>query len=236
MANSAKTRPRGNMGQNKEDIVMIFDKLKGYAYQKDRSKPIEYGNDYFDKLKKYEGADRSDRAQKISGGRVRMVKRYEEYWSSFAHENILDYGCGACTFIKTILDDDYFHIFPRGWDVMTESKRNMPQGSRWFDPYNENMREIGLITMWDVIEHLPEPSKLLDLVKHGTCVILSTPLYDSLDDIKDSKHYRPNEHFWYFTDKGIKVFMAEHGFFFEEQQYFEMAAGRENIGTYVFVK
>ena len=49
-----------------------------------------------------------------------------------------------------------------------------------------------------------------------------------------SKHFKPNEHLWYFTDRGIKRFMFEHGFGFFGQNELETDAGREGIGSYAF--
>ena len=59
-------------------------------------------------------------------------------------------------------------------------------------------------------------------------------VFEDLADIRKSRHYRPGEHLYYFTDRGIVSWMAMHGFDLLERDWFETRAGRESIATYAF--
>ena len=54
--------------------------------------------------------------------------------------------------------------------------------------------------------------------------------------IKNSKHYRPNEHYYYFTSYGLINYMKDSDFDLIKLDDFETKAGREEILTFVFVK
>jgi hypothetical protein len=73
------------------------------------------------------------------------------------------------------------------------------------------------------------------LLQHITgYVFVSIPIFKDSDHILKSKHYRKDEHYWYFTDSGFKYFMDINGFDFIESNTMESELGRESIGTYVF--
>jgi len=91
---------------------------------------------------------------------------------------------------------------------------------------------IPVMTFWDSIEHIANPGQFL--AKATSWVFLSTPIYKDEADALASKHYKPNEHLWYFTEHGIKMFMREYGFRCYHENTLETDAGREGIGSYAF--
>lgn len=91
---------------------------------------------------------------------------------------------------------------------------------------------VTVMTFWDSIEHIAGPMRFISKAREW--VLLSTPIYESEAHALASKHFKPNEHLWYFTDRGIKRFMFEHGFGFFGQNELETDAGREGIGSYAF--
>ncbi len=91
---------------------------------------------------------------------------------------------------------------------------------------------IPLMTMWDSIEHMKNPRVILKLCT--SMVFISTPIYESAEACLHSKHFKPGEHLWYFTDHGLKRFMAQEGFCLLTQNRMEENVGREGIGTYAF--
>jgi hypothetical protein len=98
-------------------------------------------------------------------------------------------------------------------------------------------RLIDVWSFWDVLEHIPDPSVYWRAANcPGVRVAMSLPIFDNLAKIRESKHYRPDEHYLYFTDDGIKWYMAEHGFKLLTQNRAEVDAGREEIGSYLFVR
>ena len=90
------------------------------------------------------------------------------------------------------------------------------------------------IYVWDVIEHLPEPWFYFRHVQLRSLVFVSIPLFYGLGGIRLSKHYRPNEHLYYFTEDGFVDWMEMHGFMKLEQQRFEIDAGRESVYSFAF--
>jgi hypothetical protein len=90
------------------------------------------------------------------------------------------------------------------------------------------------MTFWDSLEHIPDPKPLLDLITDYAFV--STPIYKNLHTLKTSKHYKPNEHVWYFTRDGIIQFMKAHGFQLLETSDVETQLGREAIESFVFAR
>jgi hypothetical protein len=49
-----------------------------------------------------------------------------------------------------------------------------------------------------------------------------------------SKHFRPQEHIWYFTREGLVNAMKACGFSLVAESDFETELGREDIGTFAF--
>ena len=50
-------------------------------------------------------------------------------------------------------------------------------------------------TFWDVLEHVENPESYFGWMRDGAVVFVSLPVFDDLNQVRASKHYRPNEHF-----------------------------------------
>jgi len=187
----------------------------GIAYQIDRSQSVTYGQAYFDKLKSYEGSEISNL---INKGRVSLV-------STHYQGKILDVGIGAGEFIRTHGNACGYDINPVAVDYLKEAGL-----------YSDDFFIFSGFTFWDVIEHLKEPYEYFDLIESGSYLFTSIPIYENFDNLFESKHYRPNEHYWYFTHHGFKAWMKGFGFSHRETSFFETEAGRESIWSYVFRK
>lgn len=193
-------------------------KDQGIMYQTDMSTSVEYDKDYYDK---YIGYEKSDIATKLNKGRVQIT---EKYCSS-----ILDIGIGSGEFIKESRNPTY------GFDINKIAVKWLNDAGLYVDPYVE-MPDVGGLTFWDSMEHIPNPSELLALVKSSQYVFISMPIFSDLLNLKKSKHYKPNEHYYYFTAKGMVTFMTDSGFETIEIDDFETQSGREDILTFVFRK
>ena len=88
------------------------------------------------------------------------------------------------------------------------------------------------MTFWDSLEHIARPEVLLSKVT-GQTVFISTPIYTDAEDCIRSKHFKPKEHYWYWTDWGLRGWLRELGFAVVKSHERETDAGREAIGTYV---
>jgi hypothetical protein len=169
-----------------------------------------YDQDYFDKYVSYEGTVIE---KALNTARVEFVKKHYEGW-------VVDIGIGSGTFVKA-------HGKAYGYDIN-------PAGVRWLkehDLYVEP-KKIVAATFWDSFEHIEDPALILDEVTGW--VFMSIPLFDCHTHVMRSKHYRKDEHFWYFTYNGICKFMELHGFEFVAFSRMEVEIGREDIGTFAF--
>lgn len=190
----------------------------GIMYQRDMSVSVDYAEEYYKKYVSYENTEIS---KKINQARKNITEKY--------CKTILDIGIGSGEFIKESDIKVYgFDINPLAIDWLTEKRL-------FIDPYIE-MPEVDGLTFWDSLEHIPEPSDILSLVLKNQYVFVSMPIFDNLMNLKKNKHYRPNEHYYYFTLNGIISYFKDLDFDCLEISDFEICAGRENIFTFVFQK
>lgn len=195
-----------------------FDRLKatsliwlpehGIGYYPVRETP--YDAAYFEK---YRGYEATERGQQITAARVALVKR-------FCDGLVLDVGIGSGAFVEA-------HGNALGTDIN-------PAGLAWL---RERGREwdgqpVRALCFWDSLEHIHEPSGLL--AKALEWVFVSVPIVPDANRLHEWKHFRRDEHCWYFTETGFCRFMAAHGFELTARDHFETRLGREDIGTYAF--
>jgi hypothetical protein len=192
---------------------------EGIAYQVDRSVSVDYGQEYFDKYVKYEG---SPIALALCHARNNLVSRYCRC--------VLDIGIGSGEFLKRAAVKCY------GYDISEPAIAWLKERRLFADPYHIVPRDVQGITLWDVLEHLPNPARLLRKISPGMFVFVSIPIWRDLTQLRDSKHFRPNEHYWYFTDAGLQRFMQDQGFDCVETNDEETRAGREDIQSYAFLR
>lgn len=197
------------------DLVICRD--KGFAYQHDMSKSVPYDGDYFDKYVGYEG---QEIAKRINAARIGLVNKY-----AGSRANVLDVGIGSGEFIKS-------RPQTRGFDIN-------PKAAAWLKAerlWAESFELFPAVTFWDVIEHIPEPAQYFDRIRGGAFLFTSIPVFADLGRIRESKHYRPNEHYYYWTKQGFIDWLAMHGFKLLEVNDDETKAGRESILSFAFRK
>ena len=204
------------MIQDKE-LTIDFD--NGVAWQTDLKVSESYGPDYF---KKCSDKDDTHIARQLNRGRINLVDEFDL-------NMVLDIGAGSCEFIKKRLWEGRL---THGIDIMPDTVEWLKARSL----YSDRLESYPAFTMWDVLEHLPDPAIYLDRMPKGSYLFVSVPIMKDLAKIRESKHYRPGEHIWYWTDAGFRKWMAERGFGFISCRDFEMRAGREQCLTYVFEK
>ena len=189
------------------------DKLKwnsttGIGYYPVTDSP--YDSAYFEKYVKYEDAEIG---KNLNQARQDLVAAYG--WSK-----LLDIGVGSGAFIRN-LENAY------GYDINPTAIDYLKSIGKYMEP-----EPVDMMTFWDSLEHIHEPESLL---KYATkYVAVSTPIYKDLEHIYRSKHFRPDEHCWYFTIHGMLTFMECYGFKCIEYNRIESDLGREDIGTFVF--
>lgn len=194
----------------------------GMAYQVDRSVSIPYNDAYFDEYK---------RRGETKIGKELNRRRFETVTRVCPQNKILDIGVGALNFIDMIKDRAY------GYDIMDKSVKLLKEKELYIDPYKEWPNDISGVTFWDSLEHLPDPNKLLSKLNIYNFVFVSIPIIEDIMKVKTWKHYKPNEHYWYFTRKGFINWMRNFGFILEGAVLdFEIKAGRTDIYTFIFRK
>jgi 2-polyprenyl-3-methyl-5-hydroxy-6-metoxy-1,4-benzoquinol methylase len=197
----------------------------GIAYQVDRSKPIQYNIKYIKKLDKYR--ENIHMHESINKARVELVKEYVSGW-----KHVLDIGCGNLDFLKEL---NKSYILSHGYEVIPKSVDELKELNAYVDISDkDNLYEMDAVTMWDVLEHLKEPKEVLDKIPTGCLLMVSIPIFETFHKLEESRHYRPNEHLWYFTHSGFIAYME--GWQLLEYNDRETELGREGIRTYVFRK
>jgi hypothetical protein len=173
-----------------------------------------YNSDYF---KKYLGYAETEMGKKLTEARINLVKRH-------VPENItvVDIGIGCGQFVK-----ERPHTF--GYDVNPTAIRHLLGKDKWWDPYQY---EADVITMWDSLEHMRWPEDLLRRVT--SWVFVSIPIFASREHALQSKHFRTDEHYWYFTRDGLVALMSKRGYECKEQNTMEISRGREDIWSFAF--
>lgn len=164
---------------------------------------------------KYVGYAGTTMGRRINGARNALVARY---WDGA----VLDVGIGCGQFVEGRPNT-------RGYDVNPVGMAWLLERDLWTDPY---LGVSSAVTLWDVFEHIHEPDKLLENVAQW--VFMSLPIFDGPDHVLRSKHYRTDEHVWYFTRRGLLHFMEENGFRCVEHNTAESLLGREDIGSFAF--
>ena len=197
---------------------------KGYAYQEDRSSPVVYADEYYNKLLSYEDTDIEIL---ITKHRVGLVEKYCKTTS------VLDIGCGTGRFIKACAP---LRVTMYGYDVMPKTVKMLKDKHIFIDPTIHIPDHIGAVCFWDSLEHMPDPGKVIDNIPKDCYVFISIPIFGDLSAITKSKHYRPNEHFWYFTCGGLVGFMKDRGLDWVSTTDGEIQAGRDSIYSFVFRK
>lgn len=190
----------------------------GHLWQ-EKIEPIKYGKEY---LKTYAGRPTIE----LSWVRLAFLYLYK-------HDGcILDIGYGDGEFIRQASRAGYMAL---GYDnhaddigVMTV--KELVPGA--FD----------VVTMFDSFEHMPdldEPFKASPSLFVVTVPWLPSDVTD--ESIREWRHYKPNEHLHYFTEKSLISIMSRHGYGMETRKPIEDLIRKNpqsspNTMTFIFRK
>ena len=182
--------------------------------------PIVYGVEYFDK---YTEREDTEIGIKLNDFRAELVNRYTK-------GRILDIGIGNGAFIKKRGNCWGYDVNPKGIEWLKKQRL-------FLDPYKERLdvNQIEAVTFFDSLEHIMHPSKLLQRIGKQV-VFVSMPIFNSLSHLLVSRHFRKDEHIYYFTTNSFVNYMSLLGFKWLEFSNQEITCGREDIYTFVFRK
>lgn len=201
------------------DEDLNYCPLEGIVYQKDMSISVAYDENYFDN---YVQRENTEIANKLNEVRVATSHKYATC--------ILDVGIGSGEFMNKSKVKTY------GFDINPVAVNWLKEAGLYVDPFLPLPSDINGWTFWDVIEHVPEPQVLFKHILPGHFVFVSIPIFDDVTAVRKSKHFKPNEHYYYFSRNGFVIFMEDSGFRFIEWNEDETHAGREGIMTFTFQK
>lgn len=182
----------------------------GYFPVKPQDMP--YDEEYFDRYR--ERAD-SEIGRALTSARCHFVARH---YSGV----VLDVGIGCGQFVEARPKTFGFDVNPAGIDWL--NARGL-----FMDLY---ATKVPAATFWDSLEHIPEPAAAIAQVEKWAFV--SIPLFQGAEHCLRSKHFRREEHIWYFEDRGIRAWFAAQGFECVESNDEESRLGREDIRSYAF--
>jgi len=175
-----------------------------------------YGDSYYDK---YVTMESSPVGHALIKQRFNFVDRHVPVTGFMS--NMIDVGVGAGGFV--------FAAHCMGYDVCKKAVNMLKRNDRFHDLPS---KPIETACFWDSLEHIVSPEAILANVnKH---VFVSMPIYESGEHVLTSRHYRPNEHIWYFTEKGFIKWMKNQGWTLVEKNRDEERHGREDIGSFYF--
>ncbi len=184
----------------------------GCGYYPIKQSEAPYDEAYF---ARYAGMANTEMGQALNVTRARMVERW---WQG----DLVDIGIGSGSFIEHRPDT-------WGYDVNPTAVLWLRRNKRWWNP---RVDPCPAVSMWDVLEHMPDFPKVLANVR--AYVFVALPVFDGPGQALASRHYRPTEHCWYFTSFGFIQAMSDLGWRWLETNWNESLLGRERIASFAF--
>lgn len=197
----------------REDKDLIISKDSGVAWQKDMS--FRTSVPYFDKCSEYD-QNKKEVADRIYEARLGFVRSVIP-----DDRRVLDIGAGSCEFVRR-------RKRTWGFDLDEKAQAYLKSIVKWSSDFGD----FQYFTMFDVIEHVEHPNDYFRHMVNGSILIVTIPIFEDLDDIRSSKHYRPGEHLYYWTNKGFVDWMAAYGFRVLRTSSREVLAGRAGVESF----
>lgn len=195
---------------------------RGIAYQKDMTVGrVPYDAAYLAKCASYDG---SPIAVAVNAGRCALLSRH-----LYEGASVIDIGAGSGAFVRDAAASGFN---AKGFDIIPETAKRLRDAG----VYADDVSQFDAVTLWDSIEHMEAPELCLRSVRAGAKLFVSVPVFDDLYKIRESKHYRPGEHLYYWTAQGFIDWMALYGFRLLEQSAHETDSGRDSIGAFAFCR
>jgi hypothetical protein len=195
-----------------EDGDLNLCPLRGIAYQRDMTVTARYDQAYLERCAAYD----PEISARVHQGRVDLVRRHHR-------GEVLDVGIGSGEFIER-------HGQAYGYDVNDAAVDWLKERGK----HSESFDSFRAFCFWDTLEHVRDPQLYFRVIPQDSYLFVSLPIFDGLAQIRDSKHYRPGEHLYYFTETGLVSWLRLYGFRLLETSDHETDAGREGIKAFAF--
>lgn len=205
-----------------EDDLFISPEY-GWACQRDMNSKISYGEKYF---KSYVSKRDTEIGRKILSSRYKMILRHLK-----KNDKIIDIGIGSGEFLERSPLECW------GDDVNRYAQDHLKKMGKYFDMGTEtDWGHFRGFCLWDVLEHMELPELFFRRVPKDRLLFISIPIFADISKVRESKHFKPGEHLYYFTLKAFIEWMFDHGFSLIECDNGEILSGREEIYSFVFKK
>jgi hypothetical protein len=181
--------------------------------------PPENSHQVYDEgyWERYRGMIDTRIGKDLTAARIAIAKHFD-----IKPLELVDIGVGNADFC------DKFGCY--GFDINPEAVKYLKSTRKYYDVYGD-IYKWKAMSMWDVLEHIVDAS---DVLSKTNMLIMSTPIYRDMEHCLTSKHFRKDEHFWYFTVSGMIHYMSHFGFECKYYSTIESKLGREDIGSFVF--
>ncbi|QDX29572.1 methyltransferase domain-containing protein [Dickeya poaceiphila] len=190
--------------------LSFFPELGIGHYPVPKNRPYDEG--YFSK---YASMASTEMGRELTKFRINFVKKYHA-------GDVVDVGIGCGQFVSKCENAKGFDVNPAGVEWLHKN-------GKFHDIYNE---KASALTFWDVLEHIDNPEQAISQATEW--VFVSIPIFDNAEHILKSRHFRKDEHIWYFTDVGLRKWFLENGFECVDHCKTETELGRDGIDTYAF--
>lgn len=130
---------------------------------------------------------------------------------------ILDFGCGTGEFLKHARHNSWKTY---GVEPSARAREAALQGSDNIYPDIDSLpaKDLHAITLWHVLEHIPDINETLALLKSRLCE--AGTIFIAVPNVKsyDSLHYREDwagldvpRHLWHFSQDNMRKLLGNHG-------------------------
>ena len=188
----------------------------GIGYYPVEAGHAPYDQDYFDS---FDRNAQTELGRALMQARVNFVERHYR-------GTLIDVGIGSGAFVEL---RNQRGRSTYGYDVNPAGLAWLEQRMLLVDPH---LVSFDAVTLWDVLEHIPDFQSLLANVREW--VFLSLPMFRDAEHALRSKHFKPEEHYWFFSRDGLVFAMDLCGFALVSENTMETDLGREDIGTFAF--
>lgn len=147
----------------------------------------------------------------------KKVKVFKIKTGDLKGKRILDLGCAFGTFLE-LVDKDFKELYGVEYSdfaIKHMDKKKIKASKTFFGKYPPNFFDV--VTMWDVIEHTPDPksyiTEIYRILKKGGYLVLTTPnsLSYPLSILKeDWPEIQPPEHVFFMNMSSLGILLRDY--------------------------
>jgi 2-polyprenyl-3-methyl-5-hydroxy-6-metoxy-1,4-benzoquinol methylase len=245
---------------NKNNLIILSKKTRDKkikVFQDVKSKIIfleKYitKQDYYSKLKyKIDNKKinfKTNYSLKINKKKIKLkmlddnYRRYLQFKNKLKKKKILDFGCGYGGFLSYIKNAKLLAGCDISKDCLLHIKKNYSKKIQVYNNIKNIQNNFDIITMFHVMEHLPNPIETLKdlktkLSKTGKLIIEVPHANDFLLNLNNLKEFKTftfwSEHLMLYTENSLKKIIKFAGFGNIKIYYFQRYDFNNHLGWFV---